>query len=51
MFKEKKLQAKFLTISKLKKKFNKDNFRKKQVEKHCNKAKTMWGNTIAIQNV
>jgi hypothetical protein len=29
MFKEKNYKAKFLTISILKKKFNKDNFRKK----------------------
>ena len=48
LFKEKNYKAKFLTISKLKKKFNKENFRKKHVEKHCSKAKTMWRNTVAI---
>jgi hypothetical protein len=42
---------KFLTISILKNKFNKDNFRKNHVEKHCNEAKTMWRNTVAINNV
>jgi hypothetical protein len=36
---KKNYKAKFLIISKLKKKINKDNFRKKHVEKHCTKAK------------
>ena len=42
-----------------KKKNYSDNFRKKNikkeknnhVEKHCSKIKTMWGNTVAIDNV
>jgi hypothetical protein len=39
MFKEKNYKAKFLTISILKKKFNKDNFRKKTCGKTLNQSK------------
>ena len=46
-FKEKNYKAKFLTISILKRKFDKDNFR----EKHCGKKKNMRGNIVAIDNV
>jgi len=46
--KKKNYKAKFLTNSILKKKFNKDNFRKKHVGKHCSKEKIMWRNTVAI---
>jgi len=46
-FKEKNYEAKFSTSSIWKKKFDKDNSRKKIIKKK----KTMWGNTIAIHNV
>jgi hypothetical protein len=50
--KKKKYKAKFLTILILKKiNSTKKILEKKHVEKHCNKTKTMWRNTVAIQNV
>jgi len=52
MFKEKNYKAKFLTFSKLKKiNSTKIILEKKHVEKHCNKAKTMWRSTVAIKNI
>jgi len=51
MFKEKNYKAKFLTISILKKNSTKIILEKKHVEKQCNKAKTMWRNTVVIKNV
>jgi hypothetical protein len=46
-----KVKTKFSTSSILKKTFDKDNFDKKNVEKHCNKTKTMWRNILVIHNV
>ena len=45
-----KVKAKFSTNSILKKKFNKDNF-KKYTGKHCSKTKILWGNIIRIHGV
>jgi len=48
MFKEKNYKTKFLTNSILKKKkFNKDNFRKKHVKNTIPK-QIMWRNTVSI---
>jgi hypothetical protein len=46
-----KVKTKFSTSSIFKKKFDKDNFGKKHVGKHCSKTKTMWGNIVTIHNV
>jgi len=46
-----KVKAKFSTSSIFKKKFNKDNFEKKHVGKHCSKTKIMWGNIVTIHSV
>jgi len=46
-----KVKAEFSTSSILKKQFDKDNFRKKHVGKHCNKTKIMWGNIVTINSV
>ena len=46
-----KVKAEFSTSSILKKKFDKDNFRKKHMGKHCNKTKIMWGNIVTINSV
>ena len=46
-----KVKAKFTTSSILKKKFDKYNFEKKHVGKHCSKIKTMWGNIVTIHSV
>jgi hypothetical protein len=46
-----KVKAKFSTSSILKKIFDKDNFEKKHVGKHCSKTKTMWRNVVAIHSV
>jgi hypothetical protein len=35
----------------IKKKIDKDNFEKKNMEKHCSKTKTMWENIVAIHSV
>jgi len=35
----------------IKKKFDKGNFEKKHVGKHCSKTKTMWGNIVTIHSV
>jgi hypothetical protein len=45
-----KVKAEFSTSSILKK-FNKDNFGKKHVGKHCSKTKTMWGNIVTVHSV
>jgi hypothetical protein len=34
-----------------KKKFDKDNFEKKHVVKHCSKTKIMWGNIVTIYSI
>jgi hypothetical protein len=39
------------SISSILKKFDKDNFGKKHVKKHCSKTKTMWGNILTIHNI
>jgi len=46
-----KVKAEFSTSSILKKKFDKDNFGKKHLGKHCSKTKIMWGNIVTIQSV
>jgi hypothetical protein len=46
-----KIKAEFSTNSILKKQFDKDNFLKKHVGKHCSKTKTMWRNIVTIHNV
>ena len=46
-----KVKTKLSTSSILKKKFDKDNFEKKHVGKHCSKTKTMWGNIVTIYSV
>jgi hypothetical protein len=46
-----KVKAEFSTSSILKKKFDKDNFGKKNLGKHCSKTKIMWGNIVTIQSV
>jgi hypothetical protein len=44
-------KSEFSTNSILKKKFDKGNFEKKHVGKHCSKTKTMWGNIVTIHSV
>jgi hypothetical protein len=46
-----KVKAEFPASSILKKKFDKDNFEKKHLKKHCSKTKIMWGNIVTIQSV
>jgi hypothetical protein len=46
-----KVKAKFSTSSIFLKKFDKDNFEKKHVGKHCSKTKIMWGNIVTIHSV
>jgi hypothetical protein len=46
-----KIKAEFSTNSILKKQFDKDNFLKKHVGKHCSKTKTIWGNIVTIYSV
>jgi hypothetical protein len=46
-----KVKVEFSTSSILKKKFDKDNFEKKHVGKHCSKTNTMWGNIVTIHSV
>jgi hypothetical protein len=45
-----KVKVEFSTSSILKKIFDKDNFEKKHVRKHCSKTKTMWG-IVTIHSV
>jgi hypothetical protein len=46
-----KVKDKFSTSSILKKNFDKDNLKKKHVEKHYSITKTLWENIITIHNV
>jgi hypothetical protein len=46
-----KVKDKFSTSSILKKKFDKDNLKKKHVGKHYSITKTLWENIITIHNV
>ena len=50
-FKEKNYKAKFLISSILKKKIDRDNFRKKKQNKHQKKGKNHVGNIVAIHSV
>jgi hypothetical protein len=50
-FKEKNNKTKFLISSILKKKFDKDNFRKKITKQTPKKEKNHVGNTVAIHNI
>jgi hypothetical protein len=45
-----KVKVEFST-SLILKKIDKDNFEKKNMEKHCSKTKTMWENIVAIHSV
>jgi len=44
-------KSEFSTNSILKKIFNKGNFEKKHVGKHCSKTKIMWRNIVTIHSV
>ena len=44
-----RVKAKFSTSSILKK-IKKNNFKKKHVEKHCSKTKTIWENIVTIHS-
>jgi len=46
-----KVKAKFLTSSILKKKSTKIILKKKLVGKHCRKTKTIWENIVTIHSV